>query len=143
MGKSRKGYIMGSKLHKMALCKSPLRQVESKVTHDIGEQFKNIAGEVITKKTIPKYSAKGLLAGTTGAGGTILATGGTVLTGIAAAKTIGGIKNYLDEHGTEVKAFKDQPSWQDLSKKAGGPTITSSLPDYLKSNKQLKEEKKL
>ena len=148
MGKSRKGYIMGSKLHKMALCKSPLKQTLPKTIEDINskkERVKDLKNLVVKEGS--RRIKKGLVRAAIPAalGETAVVAGGIVpaMATYGTAKTIGGIKNYLDEHGTEVKAFKDQPSWQDLSKKAGGPEIKSSLPDSLKSKKQLRQEGKL
>ena len=151
MAKSRKGYIMGSKLHKMAMCKSPLKQtvmlpdpgqgdvLDKKV--DIKRDIKKVARGGV--KQGAKYGvSKGVeaslptVAGYTGLGttGTTILSGGIVpaLATYGAIKAIGGTANYLDKHGTQVEAFKDNISWQDRSRAAGGPDIKSKIPDILK-----------
>ena len=156
MGKSRKGYIMGSKLHKMALCKSPLKQTDPYIDYmgDYNEKLnryktpkKDPVGDL--KNMIVKEGSRRIKKGLVKAaipaaiGESAIGTGGVVpaLATYGAIKTIGGVANYLDKHGNPVELFKNNPKsrqgggggYMSLGKKEAGIKDTGgNLPDILK-----------
>ena len=162
---TRKGYIKGSSMHKNNPLKQFLDptmiptsdaglssggpgmgKIKSGVEHarstNVGEfvsadrqaKFKEKLlkkGAQVTKN-FPKVS-KFLKVGSKFAPQTAALSTGTWL----AEKTIGGVAEHLDEHGTPVETFKNQTSWQQLSEKAGGPVIEDRRPDSLKLKSEL------
>ena len=158
MNKSRKGYIMGSKLQRTCGV-SPLKSTpsidymgnvtgvnfekkddksESGKSNKLVEDVKNIGSMLVTEKTVPKKVIQSALI--TSAPSSVATTVAMPLAaGAGAIHTLKKIGNYMDEHGTPVQTFQGRKSWQELSKESGGPTIKDTRPNYLLTDKELKE----
>tara|TARA_R110002020_G_scaffold393174_1_gene603457 strand:- start:1587 stop:1958 length:372 start_codon:yes stop_codon:yes gene_type:complete len=100
MGKSRKGYIMGSKLQQMAEEHGPFKQVDAdKVLSYVKEPAKEVIKTTVKNKMLKKLPK-------------ILRWGGRLSGGIGAISLIGKTKKYMADN------YPD-PDWKTQSEGSG------------------------